>query len=131
MLVFNTLESSGETLRNALSLINYENGFIVTSFKASFYKVFMEVVASKNFKTAESLHLNFFILKKEDAMKIKVEMPNNLKVKRLEKEHVDFVDDYWIGKYEGSKLFLERLVKMGHSLGVFDENGGLVAWVLR
>lgn len=131
MLTFNTLESSGETLIKALSFINYDNGYIVNSFKASFYPFFMEIVASKKLKTSQSLDFNFFYLSGEDAMKINVEIPNNLKIERLKKEHVDFVDEYWIGKYEGSKLFLQRLVKLGHSLGIFDERDKLLGWVLR
>jgi hypothetical protein len=52
-------------------------------------------------------------------------------LKPVRKEHVKKINAAWTGKFSTSEKFLEKLVVHNPSMGIFDENGELLAWNIR
>lgn len=52
-------------------------------------------------------------------------------MKPLSDDDIPIVNDFWIGKHNGSEFLFKKLAKLNTNIGAFTSDGKLVAWCLR
>ncbi|KAI4469222.1 hypothetical protein MML48_2g00003612 [Holotrichia oblita] len=73
-----------------------------------------------------------YVIDKEDALKFEYTCPEHLYFARLKKSHAAQINDVWPHKSKNSQGYLEILIEMNNSLGLFlKSDDTLVCWVLR
>lgn len=124
-------ENSRESLRKALSLLNFNEIEMIAPFEISLKEIVMSNVNQNHTEIIFDGAADFFYLSKEDARKLEPAEIPDLKFKPLEENHATLIDDYWDGRSKGSIDLIKNLIRFNDNLGAFNESGELVAWILK
>lgn len=132
-MLFGTLdtENSPETLRQALSLVDYDNIEVILPFRGTLRPIILEVLKAKGFKTTEDRANVLHYVSHKDALNWEVTDLPNFEIKKLSVEHAKMINDLWRGRSRESLILIERLIRHDHSLGIFNEKNELIAWIMR
>lgn len=130
-LFLNSLNPSNEKLVTALNLLDWTNGYKVSSFLQRHRPAVLDVVESKKLeKEYDSLTVLYY-LPRADAEQFDISCPDELTLRPMVEEDAKTADDIWPNKHEGSWFFLKRLINWNPNIGVYTKQGELVAWSFR
>lgn len=69
-------------------------------------------------------------LKKEEALKFQIDLPEGLELRSLSVEDTFKVNDNWPHKANASEKFIEYCIKFNPSVGLYNQEGELLSWCL-
>ena len=72
-----------------------------------------------------------YFLPKEEGFKLKIELPDGLYFKKLDKRAIERIDELWPHQCDGSDILIYRLIEYNYNIGLYDENDELLGWCLR
>lgn len=126
-----TLDSSLESLKQSLMLIDYSRPCFFLCLRAIYHPILHEVIKEKNLRTFFDDGTIMRYMSKERVIEMKVDIPENYKIGTLTTEWVDKINSVWPHRSEKSIEYLSYLIKNNVSVGIFDEHGELAAWCLQ
>lgn len=131
-IIFDSLDSSGETLKKALMLVDFEADMRISAYSDKWRAILMEVIKIKGFhKFIYDLGSEFFHMPKEDSIKFELAaLPADWKLEQLKSENAKIVNDNWPGSGKSSLIFFQRLIELNPSIGLFNDKGALIGWCL-
>ncbi|XP_018560931.1 uncharacterized protein LOC108903292 isoform X2 [Anoplophora glabripennis] len=96
-----------------------------------FYPIVAKAVREKGINLSIDDHCHMFSIPQEEALKFETECPPDVYIKQLDKSYANFINSIWPHRYEDSEKFIELLIEMNDSYGVFlKSTNELVSWIL-
>jgi L-amino acid N-acyltransferase YncA len=71
-----------------------------------------------------------FLLEREDALRLEVDVPDNFQIRSLSLADFDKVFSYWPHQSPDPDKFIKYVIKHNPSVGLYDENNELIAWCM-
>lgn len=132
--LMHTLENPPVELANALRKTNYINWdhkpVLVIGGNKAIRSSLYELVAERALRLKSWSDCINYWMPKEEAAKLSYEVPNDVQLKPLEKEHGRILNEWWPFRYKASLRYMESAIEHNLGLGLFDKSTGeLVACV--
>lgn len=126
-----TLAVGSDVLERALHLLDWSQGFKVSSFLARHRNAVINVVDSKGLRKEYDSCTYLYYMPKEESAKLTVNLPDGLRLSCLSPEDAAKADAVWPNRHTGSLFFLKRLAAWNPNVGLYNTQGELVAWCFR
>lgn len=118
-------------LQLTLKLVDYTKNRHFVCVKNDYRNNLLDFIANGNFeKTIWDDQTAMMFLKKEDALKLEINIPEGLQVHSLSKVNADKVNSIWPHASPGSEKFIAYCIEHNPSVGIFNEENELLAWCL-
>ncbi|XP_058818234.1 uncharacterized protein LOC131681454 [Topomyia yanbarensis] len=125
---FYSIEESNESLGRALRLIDWDYSYKICYIRKCHRSALDLVLKSASIELQWETFTYLYHLPKEESLKFEINLPDGLRLKRLQAEHAITANNIWPHRCEGSEYFLKRLAVWNISIGLFNESDKLVAW---
>ncbi|XP_058447808.1 uncharacterized protein LOC131428132 [Malaya genurostris] len=125
---FYSIEESNASLERALRLIDWDYSYKVCYISHCHRPTLDIVLKSLNIGIQWDTPSYLYYYPKEESLKLEINLPAGLKLKRLQVKHAAIANNFWPHRCEGSEYFLKRLAAWNVSVGLFNESDELLAW---
>lgn len=128
-----TLAATGsDVLQRALHLLDWSQGFKVSSFLARHRNAVIDVIDAKGLRKEYDSCTYLYYSSREESAKLAIpELPAGYRLGELTADDAAKADSVWPNRHTGSLFFLQRLAAWNPNVGLYNADGELVAWCFR
>lgn len=124
-----SLDDSGDSLKRALLLLDWDYSYMIVSAQESKRPVIQEVLRMCDVDVLWEVESSMkYELPVEECLKLELNLPEGLHLKKLGVEHAVIANQVWPWRHEGSEYFMKRLAAWNISIGLFNESDEMLAW---
>ncbi|XP_055838916.1 uncharacterized protein LOC129906945 [Episyrphus balteatus] len=127
-ITMNTLEDSQERLLAALRCLDKKEDYILYGFHERLKKTIEAYV--KDFEIDKAPRTLWHHVELKQALAFNTDPPEGITLSPIRTEDIETVNNLWPHHHPGSELFVGRLIRLGQSVGAYDNDGNLVSWCL-
>ncbi|XP_023172469.2 uncharacterized protein LOC111600553 [Drosophila hydei] len=131
-LLLGCLGESFALLKQALHLLDWSKGFLCTTMPNRYIETVLQVVKEQQLPIEFQLDDFMLHMPAKQALQFHIDCPKGFYLKSLAEQDAHLIDREWTYSQEGSLYFMQRQIRMCHSMGLYDEETHeLVAWCIR
>lgn len=130
---FASLDESIGEIRECLAMTNMIEWNKLPLFVAihrRFHEMLYEIFETKNLRVRTDNFCSTLWMDKDMALTFEFSVPDDVEMKKLTEDNHQMINDIWLYKYPGSDCFINSLIKLNSTLGVYH-NEKLVSWILQ
>lgn len=126
-----TLDLEFTKLKIGVRLINFKTEKMLMGFRNIYRDFVLEFIKEKNLKVLFDDGTSMVHMTKEDALKLEINLPEGVELKRLSPNDAEKVNSVWPHASPGSIEFMRYVITHNESMGVYEQSTGeLSAWCL-
>lgn len=131
LFIYTLAPPSTNALQRALNLLDWNQGFKVSSFLARHRSAVLEVIDERGLRKEYDTCTYLYYMPREESVKLTLEIPDGFRLGELTADDAAKADAVWPNRHTGSLFFLQRLAAWNPNVGLYNAGGELVAWCFR
>uniref|UniRef100_A0A182M339 N-acetyltransferase domain-containing protein n=1 Tax=Anopheles culicifacies TaxID=139723 RepID=A0A182M339_9DIPT len=125
-----TLDHTGDTLKRMLLLLDWHHSYLMNM--CPYRAIVLDVYRLHRLEIAFDSADVIYHLPQQVARHFRYDLPVGLTLKRIPPHYASFIYNQWLNKSVGTEYFIERMLRLNVSMGLFCEGvREPLAWCIR